>query len=86
MEFYHNGGAMVLKIDLPNQPLSGENLLTNEKQDIIAIMKSLEANKFLFSQHFVLMKYDKRVPKQLQEIFFIFKNDPTEILTGTRFS
>jgi cytochrome c peroxidase len=44
MEFYNNGGAMGLKIDLPNQPLSRGNLLTNkEKQDIIAFMESLDS-------------------------------------------
>jgi cytochrome c peroxidase len=45
MEFYNNGGAAGLKIDLPNQSLSEENLhLTDEeKQDIIAFMKSLDS-------------------------------------------
>lgn len=45
MEFYNNGGAAGLGINLPNQTLSGENLhLTEkEKEDIIAFMGSLES-------------------------------------------
>ncbi len=44
MEFYNNGGAAGLGIDLPNQTLPEDNLqLTEgEKEDIIAFMKSLE--------------------------------------------
>src|SRR5690606_23824898 len=45
MEFYNNGGAAGLGIDLPNQTLSEENLqLTEkEKEDVIAFMESLES-------------------------------------------
>ncbi|MBS1736755.1 MAG: c-type cytochrome [Bacteroidetes bacterium] len=45
MEFYNNGGAAGLKINLPNQSLSKKNLnLTQaEIQDIIAFMKSLDS-------------------------------------------
>jgi cytochrome c peroxidase len=45
MEFYNNGGAMGLGIHLSNQTLSKESLrLTEEeKEDIIAFMKSLES-------------------------------------------
>lgn len=45
MEFYNNGGATGLGIDLPNQTLPDENLqLTqSEKEDIIAFMRSLES-------------------------------------------
>jgi cytochrome c peroxidase len=45
MEFYNNGGAAGLKIKLPNQSLSEEKLHLNdeEKQDIIAFMKSLDS-------------------------------------------
>jgi cytochrome c peroxidase len=45
MEFYNSGGAAGLGINLPNQTLSKENLhLTkNEKEDIVAFMKSLES-------------------------------------------
>lgn len=47
MEFYNNGGAAGLGIDLPNQTLPAESLhLTEEeKADIIAFMKSLESKK-----------------------------------------
>jgi cytochrome c peroxidase len=49
MEFYNNGGAAGLGINLPNQTLSEANLhLTkNEKEDIIAFMKSLESKQGL---------------------------------------
>lgn len=45
MEFYNNGGAAGLGIKLPNQSLPGEklNLTDDEKQDIIAFMKSLDS-------------------------------------------
>jgi cytochrome c peroxidase len=45
MEFYNNGGAAGLGINLPNQTLSKENLqLTkNEIEEVIAFMKSLES-------------------------------------------
>ncbi|HTN36130.1 MAG TPA: cytochrome c peroxidase [Arachidicoccus sp.] len=45
MEFYNNGGAMGLGINLSNQTLSKDSLgLTGkEKEDIIAFMKSLES-------------------------------------------
>jgi len=45
MEFYNNGGAVGLGINLPNQTLSEESLhLTEkEKEDIIAFMESLES-------------------------------------------
>ncbi|PPL00230.1 cytochrome-c peroxidase [Parapedobacter indicus] len=45
MEFYNNGGAAGLGINLPNQTLPEESLdLTeSEKQDIIAFMRSLES-------------------------------------------
>lgn len=45
MEFYNNGGAMGLGINLANQTLSEENLhLTEkEKEDIIVFMESLES-------------------------------------------
>ncbi len=45
MEFYNNGGAAGLGINLANQTLSAENLhLTEkEKEDIISFMKSLES-------------------------------------------
>jgi cytochrome c peroxidase len=44
MEFYNNGGAAGLGIHLPNQTLSKEplRLTENEKEDIIAFMRSLE--------------------------------------------
>lgn len=47
MEFYNNGGAAGLGINLSNQTLSGENLhLTEkEKEDIISFMKSLESRQ-----------------------------------------
>jgi cytochrome c peroxidase len=47
MEFYNNGGAAGLGINLPNQTLSDQNLhLTEkEKEDIIAFMKSLESKQ-----------------------------------------
>jgi len=45
MEFYDHGGAAGLGIHLSNQTLSAEalNLTKNEKEDIIAFMKSLES-------------------------------------------
>jgi cytochrome c peroxidase len=45
MEFYNNGGAAGLGINLPNQTLSQEKLCLTEKEkdDIIAFMKSLES-------------------------------------------
>ncbi len=45
MEFYNNGGATGLGINLPNQTLPEERLgLTiKEKEDVIAFMKSLES-------------------------------------------
>lgn len=45
MEFYNNGGAAGLGINLPNQTLPGENLHLTEKEqaDVIAFMKSLES-------------------------------------------
>ncbi|MBN8861484.1 MAG: hypothetical protein J0H29_24070 [Sphingobacteriales bacterium] len=47
MEFYNNGGAAGLGINLPNQTLPAEplNLTGNEKEDIIAFIKSLESKK-----------------------------------------
>ncbi|HEY9260849.1 cytochrome-c peroxidase [Chitinophaga sp.] len=47
MEFYNNGGAIGLGINLSNQTLSKESLrLTEkEKEDIIAFMESLESRK-----------------------------------------
>jgi len=51
MEFYNNGGAAGLGINLPNQTLSAANLhLTKkEKEDIIAFMKSLETKQDLLN-------------------------------------
>ena len=45
MEFYNNGGAAGLGMNLPNQTLSKEklNLTTGEIEDIIAFMRSLES-------------------------------------------
>ena len=45
MDFYNNAGAVGLKIDLPNQTLPEEklNLSEQEKQDVIAFIKSLES-------------------------------------------
>lgn len=45
MDFYNNGGAAGLGIDLPNQTLSEENLHLSEteKEDIIAFMRSLDS-------------------------------------------
>lgn len=45
MEFYNNGGAMGLGINLSNQTLSKESLRLTEKEkkDIIAFMESLES-------------------------------------------
>lgn len=45
MEFYNKGGAAGLGIQLSNQSLSSEklNLTDDEKQDIIAFMKSLDS-------------------------------------------
>jgi cytochrome c peroxidase len=45
MEFYNNGGAAGLRIKLPNQTLPEEplGLTGEEKEDIIAFMKSLES-------------------------------------------
>jgi cytochrome c peroxidase len=47
MEFYNNGGAAGLGIDLANQTLPREalNLTENEKEDIIAFIKSLESKE-----------------------------------------
>lgn len=47
LEFYNNGGAAGLGINLPNQTLSEAplNLTGKEKEDIIAFMKSLENKK-----------------------------------------
>lgn len=47
MEFYNNGGAAGLGINLPNQTLPKEplRLTEKEKEDIIAFMKSLENEK-----------------------------------------
>jgi cytochrome c peroxidase len=45
MEFYNHGGAAGLRIKLPNQTLPEEplGLTGEEKEDIIAFMKSLES-------------------------------------------
>ncbi|PVD49603.1 cytochrome C peroxidase [Terrimonas sp.] len=45
MDFYNNGGGAGLRINLPNQTLSKENLNLSEeeKKDIIGFMKSLES-------------------------------------------
>lgn len=47
MEFYNNGGAAGLRINLPNQTLPREklNLTETEKEDVIAFIRSLESKE-----------------------------------------
>ncbi len=47
MDFYNNGGAAGIGIHLPNQTLPEQplHLTENEKEDVIAFMKSLESGK-----------------------------------------